>query len=76
MVLGEIQCHHKLPRNMGGTDQYKNLVLVTETVHRLIHAVSLDVIHRYLKELNLTKEQMDKVNKLRTLADLSPINSI
>ena len=33
-----IYCHHKTPIKNGGNDSYNNLVLVTENVHRLIHA--------------------------------------
>ena len=39
LELGEIHCHHKVPRALGGTDIYSNLVLVSKTVHMLIHAV-------------------------------------
>lgn len=34
----EIHCHHIVPTRAGGNDDYKNLILVKEAVHRLIHA--------------------------------------
>ncbi|MBE8951926.1 MAG: HNH endonuclease [Quinella sp. 1Q7] len=34
----EIHCHHKIPKSQGGTDDYQNLILITATVHKLIHA--------------------------------------
>ena len=34
----EIHCHHKVPKHMGGTDDYENLVLVSQDIHKLIHA--------------------------------------
>ena len=63
-----VYCHHKIPKENGGTDEYGNLVLVTETVHILIHAILPGTIHAYLKELHLSKPQRTKLNKLRELA--------
>lgn len=34
----EIHCHHKIPKSAGGADAYANLVIVSSTVHQLIHA--------------------------------------
>ena len=61
----EIHCHHKTPRAKGGTDAYENLVLVTDQVHRLIHATNEDTIQEYLNLLNLDANQLSKVNSLR-----------
>lgn len=72
-VTGEIHCHHKTPKEKGGTDKYENLVLVLEPVHRLIHAVEASVIRKYLTLLNLSKEQLRKVNDLREMAGLNVI---
>ena len=63
-----VYCHHKIPKENGGTDEYRNLVLVTETVHILIHAILPETIKTYLKELHLNKSQLTKLNKLRELA--------
>lgn len=70
----EIHCHHKLPKHLGGGDEYGNLVLVLEPVHRLIHAVDAQVINLYLRQLNLDKKQLVNLNKLRTLAKMPEIN--
>ena len=53
----EIHCCHITPKNKGGTDEYENLILVTETVHRLIHATKTETIAKLLKncEPNLQK---------------------
>ena len=40
----DIRCHHKVPLENGGTDEYSNLVLVTEAVHILIHATLEETI--------------------------------
>lgn len=73
IVTGEIHCHHKIPKEKGGTDKYENLLLVLEPVHRLIHAVETNVIRKYLNLLNLNKEQLRKVNDLREMAGLNVI---
>ena len=64
-TLNEIHCHHKIPRNKGGTDKYGNLVLVSDAVHRLIHAVKEETIQKYLQMLKLNEEQLKKLNNLR-----------
>lgn len=64
----DIRCHHKTPLENGGTDEYGNLVLVTEAVHFLIHATIADTIGKYLAELQLDRKQLVKLNKLRELA--------
>ncbi len=66
--LEDIHCHHKKPRSLGGSDKYENLVLVSKTVHRLIHATSPEIISKYLSMLQLSKAEMRKLNKLRISA--------
>ena len=53
LEIGNIHCHHKLPKHLGGSDEYKNLVIVSESVHRLIHATNPEIIRKYLQKLNL-----------------------
>ncbi len=68
--IGDIHCHHKLPRYLGGTDEYKNLVIVCEDIHRLIHATNPGTIREYLSKLNLGAKQLKKVNKFRSLVNV------
>ena len=72
-ATAEIHCHHILPQEHGGNDKYENLVLVSETVHKLIHAVQADTIAKYRTILNLDNEQMQKLNILREKAFLFPL---
>ena len=60
--------HHINPRKFGGTDNYRNLVLVTNIVHKLIHATKLETINKYLSKVNLNEIEMNKLNKLRKKA--------
>ena len=68
MWVDEIHCHHKKPVSQGGTDKYQNLVIVSEDVHKLIHASKQEIINAYLNKLNLNKSQLKKLNKLRIMA--------
>lgn len=66
--IDEIHCHHKKPVFQGGTDEYQNLVIVHEVVHKLIHATKQETITAYLYKLKPDKSQLDKINKLRIMA--------
>ena len=72
--IDNIHCHHKLPKYLGGKDNYQNLVIVHKDVHRLIHAVKLKTICKYLSKFNLDNKQLRKVNSLRKQAHLEPIS--
>ena len=65
--IDEIHCHHKKPLSQGGTDEYKNLIIVHIDVHKLIHATAPETIQAYLNKIKPNKSQLDKINKLRVL---------
>lgn len=71
--LEDIHCHHKLPKSLGGTDQYDNLVLVLPQVHRLIHATEIITIEKYMSMLELDQAQIAKLNKYREKANNAPV---
>lgn len=73
LELGDIHCHHKISRKLGGDDKYQNLVIVSEDVHILIHATTAEIIITYLGKLKLDKRQLSKVNSLRRLLLLEVI---
>ena len=73
-TLEDIHCHHKLPRQLGGKDNYQNLIIVRKPVHILIHAKTQPIIERHLISLNLNKPQFAKINKLRIEAGNFPID--
>ena len=66
--IDEIHCHHKKPLSQGGTDEYKNLIIVHIDIHKLIHATKPETIQAYLDKIKPDKSQLDKINKLRMLA--------
>jgi len=67
LEIGKMDCHHKKTKNKGGTDEYKNLIFITSTVHKLIHAVDTETIKKYLEIMQLTDDMLVKINKLRIL---------
>ena len=71
--LSEMHCHHKKPRALNGTDEYKNLVLIEENIHRLVHATKEETIREYVQKLGLTIKELEKVNKLREQANMQVI---
>ncbi len=68
LALEQIHCHHKTPVSLGGGDEYANLIIVHERVHRLIHATNSETISAILQTLQLKPVQLKKLNKLREQA--------
>lgn len=66
----EIHCHHKILCKHGGGDEYSNLVIVSNDVHKLIHATNNTIIEKYLSLIQPNEKKLEKVNKLRKLAKL------
>ena len=73
LYVHAMHCHHKIPLELGGTDDYGNLIWLEENVHRLIHATDQSIIDKYLAILKLSKAALKKVNSLRESAGNSKI---
>lgn len=71
--ITEMHCHHKKPRALGGTDEYKNLVLIEENIHRLLHLTKDEIIAEYVRKLGLSTKELEKVNRLRKQANMQEI---
>ena len=65
LEVNNLHCHHIKPIHDGGDDKYKNLVILNPDVHRLVHATKSDIIYQLLAKLNLSTEQIAKVNQFR-----------
>jgi len=76
LSIGNMECHHKKPKELGGKDDYKNLMWVTVDVHKLIHATRPEIIDGYLRKLNLDAKALKKVDSLRKLAENLEIGAI
>lgn len=68
-----VHCHHVLPKSIGGTDEYKNLVIVSKEVHRLIHATTKMTIKWYVDNLQLDGKQLKKIDIYRKKCNLEAI---
>ena len=54
-------------------EKYENLILVLDTVHKLIHAVNEETVDYYKNALNATPEQIKRINELRKIAGYDEI---
>jgi group II intron reverse transcriptase/maturase len=73
--VDEVYCHHLLPREAGGRDNYGNLMIVREEIHILIHAKKQETIDKYLAILRLNKKQLTKLDRIREKVGRQPIDS-
>jgi group II intron reverse transcriptase/maturase len=76
LAIVNMECHHKKPKELGGSDEYKNLMWLKTEVHKLIHATSPEVIDKYISMLNLDEKELKKVNSLRLSAENLEIGDI
>lgn len=58
-------CHHKEPYHLSRDDKYSNLIVLHESVHRLVHTKNIEKIKVLIRTLELTNKQIQKVNELR-----------
>lgn len=65
LTIGNMEVHHKIPKVLGGTDEYKNLMFITGKVHKLIHATKEETMNKYFSEVKPDKSELVKINKLR-----------
>lgn len=73
LLMTEVHCHHRIPWHISKDDSYENLIILSKEVHELIHLKDTDTILSKVSNLQLTETQLEKVNKLRKMANQSPI---
>lgn len=69
----DVECTLKIPIYLGGYEQYKNMLLYHRKYKSLLLAGDNTVLKRLAKTLNTTTKLMKKVNDLRNLSGLPPI---
>lgn len=67
LIANKIHCHHKLPKKLGGGDEYQNLVLLDTDIHILVHSTERKVINKYFHLVKNDKLKLEKLNKLRIM---------
>lgn len=75
LLAENVHCHHIMPRHLGGTDEYKNLVIISDEIHRMIHAADKQTIERYMNNLQLDGKHLKKLNTYRKKCNLEVIKS-
>ncbi len=61
----DLELHHVTPRSQGGKDTYKNLILISSNVHKILHATQKETIKKYKDLLHLSKKAVKKLNRYR-----------
>jgi group II intron reverse transcriptase/maturase len=60
--VDEYHCHHIKPREKGGTNDFDNLCVLSETEHRILHSSNpSELINLYPKKKKRIKELIDKL---------------
>lgn len=70
----DIHCHHKKARSQGGTDEYRNLVIIHKGIHTLIHATRSETVKRYMDKFSLDENMIKKINRLREKLGLGTLH--
>lgn len=68
LQIGEMDVHHVIPQNAGGTDEYNNLIFITKFVHKLIHATETETISKYKDIVKPNEEELKTINNYRRKA--------
>jgi group II intron reverse transcriptase/maturase len=69
----DVHCHHYVPKNLGGSDQFQNLRILHKDIHRLIHMKDIEKIKVYLEELPQNRLILDKINQYRKVCGVEGI---
>ncbi|WP_221568690.1 HNH endonuclease signature motif containing protein [Alkalihalobacillus sp. TS-13] len=64
---------HYIPKHLGGSDQFHNLRILHEDVHRLIHMKDDERINLFLNKLGLNQPMLNKINQYRKVCKLDSI---
>ena len=70
LTVADMVCVHIKPCKGERNDTYKNLIILSKEVSELVGADNCNTVGKIIKNLPLTKEMQDKVNKLRELREL------
>ncbi|REJ05055.1 HNH endonuclease, partial [Halobacillus trueperi] len=71
----DVHCHHYVPKNLGGSDQFQNLRILHKDIHRLIHVKDIEKIKFYLNQLPQNRLILDKINQYRKVCGVEGIDA-
>jgi hypothetical protein len=70
---GKIYGYRKIPLDLGGTDSYNNLVIIDSDILKLLEIKEVIKINEFIPILKINKKNLEKINKLRLLANREEI---
>ena len=73
LSISDMVCVHTKPCKGERNDTYRNLIILSKEVSELVGATNPVKIGKLLKDLQLTEEMKDKINKLRKHRELEEI---
>lgn len=73
LSISDMVCVHIKPCKGERNDTYRNLIILSKEVSELVGATNPVKIGKLLKDLQLTEEMKDKINKLRKHRELEEI---
>jgi RNA-directed DNA polymerase len=73
LFLTAEEVHHYIPKELDGTDEFKNLRIIHKDIHVLIHALNKKTINKIIKHFKLTEAQINKINQYRRACNLEAI---
>nr|WP_242862245.1 group II intron reverse transcriptase/maturase [Clostridium perfringens] len=73
LILNEMHCHHIKPYHKSQDDSYNNLIIITDNIHKLIHATDKEIIEILKNIVKLDETQLKKLNELRKKVGNKPI---
>lgn len=73
LTIVDMVCEHIKPCKGERNDTYRNLIILSKEVSDLVGEENSNKVSKLLKNLPLTKEMQDKINKLREHRELEMI---
>lgn len=70
LAIKELYCHHIKPKEIGGNDRYRNLVILKNEIHTALHTIDFNKIKSIMSKYKLNRNQKERFNKLRRKLNL------
>ena len=77
LLFDNVVCHRFIPKEQGGTDEYKNLRIIHKDVAQLIYETDVNTIYKLIEKTGCREStKLAKLNKWRKNVGREPINLI
>lgn len=73
LTASEVHCHHYVPKHLGGTDEFRNLRILHEDIHRLVHRKDTEIITSEIRKFGFTSSMIKKLNQYRMECGLETV---